>query len=104
MIEGKGRPSPWAQLKNQIYLGDDTFVESLQAFIDGDKELDEIPSSQRRPLPKEISVYEGETKSRNEAIVKAYLSGGYTLRELGNHFGLHYSTVSNIITYHKSKT
>ena len=104
VAEGSGCPSPWAQLRNQIYLGDDKFVERLQALIDGEKELDEIPSSQRRPLPKKIAVYEGETKSRNEAIVKAYLSGGYTLRELGNHFGLHYSTISSIITNHKSKT
>ena len=34
---------------------------------------------------------------RNEAIVAAYMSGGYTLQQIGEHFSLHYSTVSRII-------
>ena len=38
------------------------------------------------------------------SITNAYRSGGYTLKEIGNHFGLHYSTVSGIIKNQKSKT
>ncbi len=31
------------------------------------------------------------------AICKAYLSGGYTLKEIGDYFHKHYSTISRIV-------
>ncbi|NOQ77749.1 MAG: hypothetical protein GQ475_08185 [Methylococcaceae bacterium] len=34
---------------------------------------------------------------RKKVIVKAYLSGGYTLKEIGDYFGKHYSTISRIV-------
>jgi len=55
--EGKEQSSPWEQLKNQIFLGDDKFVESMQSQIESGKELSEIPASQRRAVPKELSYY-----------------------------------------------
>ena len=104
VAEGQGQPSPWLQLRNQVYLGDDEFMAQMNTLIDADKELGEIPSSQRRPIPKVLSVYEKNTSSRNGAIVEAYLSGDYSLKEVGDYFGLHYSTVSGIVKNHKSKT
>lgn len=102
--EGKGQPSPWEQLKNQIFLGDEKFVQSMQNHIEMDKGLSEIPLSQRRPIPKPLSYYAEKHNIRNDAIVFAYASGGYSLKELGDYFKLHYSTVSGIIKNHKSKT
>jgi hypothetical protein len=102
--EGSGQPSPWEHLRNQVYLGSERFVEELQSLIDGEKELSEIPGAQRRPLVKPIEYYESVASDRNSAIVKSYDSGGYTLKALGEHFGLHYSTVSGIVKNHKSKT
>jgi len=102
--EGKNQSSPWSTLKNQIYLGGDEFVEKMQLLIDGDKELSEVPSSQRRPVAKDLIYYETHYSDRNMAIVEAYLSGGYTLKTIGEYFNLHYSTVSGILKNHKSKT
>jgi DNA-binding MarR family transcriptional regulator len=34
---------------------------------------------------------------RDEAIAAAYASGGYTMKAIGKHFGLHYSQVSRIV-------
>lgn len=102
--KGKNQPSPWEQLKNQIFLGDDKFVQSMQSLVEMDKELTKIPLSQRRPAPKPLSYYAKQSKIRNDAIVLAYASGGYSLKEIGGYFGLHYSTVSGIIKNHKSKT
>ena len=102
--EGKGQISPWQQLQNQVYLGSEKFIENMQALIDGEKELNEIPSSPRRPKPKELKYYESSNNNRNSAIVDAYSSGGYTLKDIGQYFGLHYSTVSGILKNHKSKT
>jgi putative transposase len=104
VAEGKGKPAPWSELRNQVYLGSDSFVEKLQSHIDNEQELSEIPAKQRRPVAKAIDYYVAHSKSRNAAITEAYGSGGYTLKEVGKYFGLHYSTVSGIIKNHKSKT
>ena len=102
--EGKEQRSPWSQLRNQVYLGSEAFIDQIQTHIDTDLELSEIPASQRRPVPKSLGHYEQHNQSRNNAIVEAYRSGGYTLKQIGDHFGLHYSTVSGIVRCHKSKT
>ena len=94
---GKGQPSPWKQLKNQIYLGDDTFVERMQAILDPDASLDDIPAIQKRAPRKLMSFYEGRAKTRDQAILEAYQSGGYKMKELADYFSLHYSSVSKII-------
>ena len=71
-------------------------------MIDGDKDLSEIPSSQRRPMPKPLDHYVNKTHSRNDAIVIAYAGGGYTLKKIRDYFGIHYTTVSGIVKNHKS--
>jgi len=68
-----------------------------------DKGLSEILSSQRRPVSKPLPYYAEKRKIRNDAIVMTYASGGYSLKEIGEYFNLHYSTVSGIIKSHKSK-
>lgn len=102
--EGKVQPSPWASLRNQVYLGSEQFVEKMQSLIERDKELSEVPASQRRAMPKALEYYETASADRNTAISTAYSSGGYTLKQIGDYFGLHYSTVSGVIKDHKSKT
>ncbi len=94
---GKGLPSPWSKLKNQIYLGSDAFVENMQAELEENQCLDDVPLAQKRAVAKPLSYYEKHTASRNEAIVQAYRSGAYKMKELGDYFGVHYSTVSRII-------
>ena len=95
--EGKGLPSPWESLKNQVFLGDDKFLRQIQNLVDPDKVLDEVPHAQKRPMPKPLEHYEASATSRNEAILQAWLAGGYRMTEIADHFGLHYSSVSKII-------
>ena len=96
VADGVQQPSPWSFLKNQIYLGSDGFIERIQAKIpQGD--LSEIPKVQRRPIARTLDEYTQIANSRNEAIGYAYRSGGYTLRQIGDYFSLHYSTVSRIV-------
>jgi putative transposase len=103
VTDGIGLPPVWISLKNQIYLGDEQFVEKMQSLVDGNKDLSEIPSSQARPRPKALSEYKRFGKDRNTTIVQAYQSGGYTLKEIAEYFGLHYSTVSVIVKKFKIK-
>lgn len=40
-----------------------------------------------------------KSKGRNAGIIAAYQSGGYSMKEVGDHFGVHYSSVSKIIKH-----
>jgi hypothetical protein len=97
VLQGKNLPSPWENLKNQIFLGDEEFVEEMLCKLKLDQELSEIPSTQRRAFPKPLGHYSRKYQERNKGIIAAYRSGGYSMKEIGDHFGIHYSSVSKII-------
>jgi len=101
--EGRNQPKPWEELKNQIYLGDEQFIDDMQCKILPDSDLSEIPSSQKRALAKPLSFYENKYKDRDTAILKSYESGAYSLKNIGDYYHLHYSRISRIIKA-KSKT
>ncbi|NKB77711.1 MAG: addiction module toxin RelE [Gammaproteobacteria bacterium] len=96
--------SPWGGMKNQIYLGSEEFVDCVQSKIELGVHIDEVPRLQRRPVPKSLVWYSNEAADRNDAILNAYASGGYSMREIGAFFHLKTSTVSGIINNRKSKT
>jgi REP element-mobilizing transposase RayT len=97
VAEGKHQPSPWEQLKNQIYLGSDSFVDDMQSKLQPEADLSEIPVAHRRQLAKPLTYFAALNPDRDVAIREAYASGGYTLKDIGDHFRLHYSTVSRIV-------
>jgi len=92
----------WGQLNNQIYLGDAAFIEKAQKHLAGQHEDIQIPRRQKRAKPESLSNYEANASSRNEAIVKAYSSGGYSYQELADYFDLHFTTVGKIVRADKS--
>ena len=96
--EGKNQPALWDKLKNQIYLGNDAFVQRMMTKLLTNADLSEVPLGQRRAMAKPIDHYVKKSSNRDEAIVMAYDSGGYGMKEIGDHFELHYSRVSRIIS------
>ena len=94
---GKASSSPWDELKRQVYLGDEAFVDRMLARLESDAPLAEIPSTQHRPTPKPLAHYAKVNRDRDASIVEAYRSGGYSMKVIGDHFGLHYSMVSRIV-------
>ncbi len=102
--EGKGQQSPWSNLKNQVFLGSDEFVETTSKKIENRKDLSDIPASQRRSIPKPLKFYSENYSDRNSAIISAYKSGGYSMKEVGEYFGLSYSMVSRVLKNSKFKT
>jgi putative transposase len=44
-----------------------------------------------------LGHYAKVNRDRDKAIVAAYASGGYSMKAIGDHFGLHYSMVSRIV-------
>ena len=95
--EGVGLPSIWGCLQNQIFLGSAKFINKHQRKIKAKENLDEIPKIQKRKVPKSLTYYSDKYKDQHKSILNAYLSGGYTLKEIGKYFGVHYSTVSRIV-------
>jgi hypothetical protein len=70
-------------------LGDENFVEEMEAKIDKDRDLTEVPSSQRRAKARALTEYETRYKGRNKSILAAYKSGVYTLKVIADYFNLH---------------
>lgn len=95
--QGKGQPSPWQKLKNQIYLGDDGFVDVMQSKLNPEQSLKDIPKKQKQSTVKPLSYFAERYKYRNESMVQAYFSGHYTLEQVGEHFGVSYATVSRAV-------
>jgi putative transposase len=95
--EGVGLPSIWNNLQNQIFLGSDTFINKNQELINKKESLNEVPRLQKRKVPRPLDYYERKFKDQKKAICSAYLSGGYTLQQIGAHFGKHYSTISRMV-------
>ncbi len=84
-------------LRNQVFLGSEAFTESMRRRIPKDRDLRELPQARQRPPAKSLDDYVRENPERNDAIAAAYRSGGYTLWDIGDFFGLHYSRISKII-------
>ncbi|HXK57279.1 MAG TPA: helix-turn-helix domain-containing protein [Gammaproteobacteria bacterium] len=55
------------------------------------------PRAQRRPLASPLGNFERTYAERREAVVRAFLTGVYTMREIADHFGVRYSTVSRAV-------
>ena len=95
--QGKGQPSPWQSLKNQIYLGDDDFVLDMQCKLDPEQSLKDIPKKQKQAHIKPLDYFVNLGNTRNENMALAYLSGHYTLAQVGSHFGVSYATLSRAV-------
>ena len=94
--EGARLPSVWTQLRGQIYLGSDAFVQKMQAQIEKKPGLGEIPRAQRRALTQPLEIF-AKRYPHSEAMARAYLSGQHTMAAIARHFGVHYSTVSRAV-------
>jgi len=95
--QGNRQPSPWQKLKNQIYLGDDEFVNDMQCNLDPGQSLKDIPKKQKQAPIKPLAYFSEKHSIRDEAMAQAYLSGHYTLAQVGDHFGVSYATVSRAV-------
>lgn len=97
VVDGIGKAGPWADLNQQVYLGDARFVEHMQdkMRIQGD-ELS-IPKRQRRAPARSLAEIAAANPHRNDAIVAAYATGAYSYQEIAAYHGLHLATVGRIV-------
>ena len=98
--DGIGVPGPWKEVKGQVLLGSEAFIERLAPQLQ-ECSTAEIPQRQRvvhRPSLKTLLAGADSRTARNDAMARAHLTHGYTLTEIGQAVGLHDATISRIIT------
>jgi REP element-mobilizing transposase RayT len=97
VAEGIKSESPWVNIKGQVFLGDEQFVQRMQSLIQTGNDDVQIPLAQRRPPPPSLEKITDRSPDRNAAIVDAYSTGGYSYQQIAEHFGIHFTTVGKII-------
>lgn len=90
----------WQDVKGQVFLGGDVFVETMRQRLATDAKFDtkEIPRTQRRALAKSLAYYRDEFADAKQGMAAAYATGDYTLQAIADGFGVHYSTVSRAVS------
>ena len=84
VAQGKNLPAPWPELKGQVLLGSDAFVNKMRPRLAGKAEFKEIPRAQRwahRPGLKSLfsARVRQDKRSRDAAMRRACLEYGYTM-------------------------
>jgi putative transposase len=79
---------PWDKVQGQIYLGDEEFLER---HTKGMEELKEVPRAQRQRIKPSLAHV---LKSGDQGIMEAYREHGYTMKQVTEHLGVHYATIS----------
>ena len=108
----------WANLRQQIYLGDEAFVTRMQSKGDHGMTHDghapsspqavagplsrEIPLAQRRPA-RSVEQWLRSEGSREQAFWRAHIEGGWSLTAIGHAAGLSVSQVSRIVARARSR-
>jgi REP element-mobilizing transposase RayT len=92
--------SPLAQRANQVLLGSPRFLNEMQPLLQGEKLAKKGPKAirRRRSLNAIFKKVDDKTRVERNGLMKiAHLDYGYTLMEIGDHLGLHYTTVSKVV-------
>jgi putative transposase len=99
---GIGKESIWTAVKGQAIIGEEKFVDGLTDYLREYKDVPEIPKSQRyvnrcaldKLFTEDILQHR---QDRDRKIAEAVEQDGYTQREVADHLGLHFSSVSRIM-------
>jgi len=94
--------SPWEKISGQIILGTEEFIQQAKEMIGGREEIPEIPRQQRHVgRPAVTDIFPPGTvaakQERNHLIRHAYGTYGFTLKEIAQTLGVHYTTISKVI-------
>ena len=95
----------WKNVRVQSILGEDDFTKSLADYVTGRESIAEIPKSQRFINRPTLGSLFNEDKLRNrddrddrdERICEAVEKHGYKQKEVADHLGLHFASISRIL-------
>lgn len=99
---GIGKPTIWTGVRGQALLGEEDFVVHLIDHIRKRKDIPEIPRRQRytdRPSLEQLFGKKAmdSISKRNRAIVEAVEKHGYRQREVADHLGMFFTSISRIL-------
>jgi len=84
-------------LRQQVYLGDEAFVQRMQAMAQPSRlQSRDVPQAQRH-APQALQHYLDNSANRAEAFARAHREGGFTLTAIGGEVGLSTARVSQIV-------
>jgi REP element-mobilizing transposase RayT len=97
----KAKESP-VKARSGLWIGSDEFGRKIKGMITKGGGASELTRDQVRAGEPSLGSYfpkkvKRNKARRNAAILKAYREGRFTQREIGQHLGLHYVTVSRIV-------
>ncbi len=89
----------WHAVRGQALLGEDDFVDKLAEYLKKQKNIPEIPRSQRYATRPSLSALLPDDiwdnhKKLFRRLTEAVEQHGYRQSELARHIGVHYSTIS----------
>jgi hypothetical protein len=92
----------WTEVRGQAILGEEAFGDKLVDHLRKHKDIPEIPKSQRyanRPALEKIFTEKiiRDKQKRDKKIAEAAQKHLYSQREIADHLGRHYTSVSRII-------
>jgi len=94
--QGKGVCSPLDDVRHQLALGDDAFVKTAVELADPDN-LRDVSRAQRRPVAQPLTYYLDSFDDPKQGMALAYQTGAYTMREIGEAYGVHEVTVGRAV-------
>ena len=86
-------------LRQQVYLGDQAFVERMQAHAAAARlAAPEVPRPQRaEPAAPSLQEWLARCGSREEALYRAYREGGIAMTAMARELGLSVARVSQLV-------
>ena len=102
MLSGITKESPYKDLKGGIFLGSEPFMDEIKDLFRQTEATGETPRRQRYALRPSLYELFGEGSSDAETVMRAHRTYRYTLKEIGDHLGIHYATVSRMLKRFKS--
>ncbi|MCK5826991.1 transposase [Candidatus Bipolaricaulota bacterium] len=97
--EGKG-VHLWDDLRGGALLGSEVFVEQMRSLLQdaaGSQEISRAARLLAHPsLDKLFDRTGDDSEARDQRVYEAFRLHGYTLFQIQEHLGLHYSTISRI--------
>jgi len=95
---GVGEPRVWDGLRHQMFLGSEAFAKEQVVQMKEPVQVKEVSRAQRRPLANSlVNFAAAHPNDPHRAMALAFLTGVYTMKEIGEFFGVHYSTVSRAV-------
>lgn len=101
---GYNREFPYNELVGQVILGNQGFIKKVYGYLDRESRdnMQEVPREQQLSVSMKLEELFQKKRirgiSRDKVIYEIYNERNFTMKEIGDFLGLHYTTISRIIS------